>query len=60
MRQARYFLLTIPHHEFTPYLPKDVSYIKGQLEKGTNTDYLHWQVLVYFVKKVSMNTVSNF
>lgn len=50
--QGRYYLLTIPHHEFTPYLPNSVAYIKGQLERGGNTGFLHWQVLVAFQKKI--------
>jgi len=49
--QARYWLLTIPHASFLPYLPADVSYIKGQLELGAETGYLHWQVLVVFKRK---------
>lgn len=66
--QARYFLLTIPHKDFTPYLPPGVSYIKGQLEQGHGqpaegedgfgandpSGYLHWQVLVAFPKKVTL------
>lgn len=43
--QGRYFLATIPHHGFTPFLPPGVSYIKGQLERG-DSGYLHWQVLI--------------
>jgi len=32
--QARYWLLTIPHAQFVPYLPPGVTYIRGQLERG--------------------------
>lgn len=32
--QARYWLLTIPHYGFTPYLPRECAYIKGQIEQG--------------------------
>lgn len=46
-KQFRYFLLTIPHYEFTPFLPSGVTYIKGQLESGHNSGYLHWQLLVH-------------
>lgn len=54
--QAKYWLLTIPHRDFTPFLPPNVSYIKGQLERGTGDGqgegYLHWQLVVCFdVKK---------
>lgn len=51
-QQARYFLLTIPCHDFLPYLPVGVSYIKGQLEQGSG-GYVHWQILVAFPKKVT-------
>lgn len=34
--QARYWMLTIPHAEFTPYLPPNCAYIRGQLELGTS------------------------
>lgn len=33
-RQGIFWLLTIPHASFTPYLPNGISYIKGQLERG--------------------------
>lgn len=52
--QARYWLLTIPHADFLPYLPKDVAYCKGQLERGNDTGYLHWQVLVTFKRKLRL------
>ena len=45
-QQGIYWLLTIPQHCFTPYLPNGVQYIRGQLEQGGNTGYLHWQILV--------------
>lgn len=32
--QAKYWLLTIPHYAFTPYLPRECSFIRGQLELG--------------------------
>lgn len=33
--QARYWILTIPHAHFTPYLPPGCVWIRGQLELGT-------------------------
>lgn len=43
----RYWMLTIPQHSFTPYLPPGVVWIRGQLERGSGvTEYLHWQVVV--------------
>jgi len=53
-RQGIYWILTIPHHEFVPYLPASVTYIRGQLELGGEGEYLHWQVLVVFCKKESL------
>lgn len=55
--QARYWLLTIPHAHFLPYLPPNCAYIRGQLERGDNTDYLHWQVLVILKKKLRLRGV---
>lgn len=52
--QARYWLLTIPHASYTPYLPPGVAYIKGQLECGAETGYLHWQVLVTLKRKLRL------
>ena len=46
--KARYWLLTIPHADFTPFLPGSLVYIRGQLERGEQTGYLHWQLLAVF------------
>lgn len=59
--QARYWLLTIPHADFVPFLHANVQYIKGQVERGANTGYLHWQLLVAFKRAVRLAAVkSNF
>lgn len=55
--QGKYWILTIPAHNFTPFLPPGVEYIRGQIERGNTTDYLHWQILVSFEKKVTMARV---
>lgn len=55
--QARYWLLTIPYNNFTPFLPPNVSYIKGQLEQGNNTEYLHWQIIIHFSEKKTLHYV---
>jgi len=55
--QARYWLLTIPHQDFTPYLPPGSMYIKGQLESGWENGFLHWQLVLYFLKIVSLSYV---
>lgn len=47
-------MLTIPKDDWEPTLPDDTSYIKGQLERGSETGYLHWQLLVVFNKKKSL------
>lgn len=58
-RQGIFWLLTIPHHEFTPYLPRHCQYIVGQVERGEGTGYLHWQVLVAFKSKQSLSGVKS-
>lgn len=55
--QGCYWLLTIPQENYTPYLPPSVKYVRGQLEKGNNTDYLHWQLLVVFARSVRLRAV---
>jgi len=56
--QGRYWMLTIPHADFTPYLPPNVLYLKGQLERGEENDYLHWQVMCV-TKPVRGNQIKN-
>lgn len=53
-RQGVYWLLTIPYHCFTPYLPPACKYITGQLETGDTTGYLHWQILCQLRTKMSI------
>jgi len=52
--QGKYWLLTVPKDEFVPMCPlhPSIEYIKGQMEIGGNTGYVHWQIVVCFVKKV--------
>lgn len=57
MSQGIYWLLTIPHANFTPYLPPNVQHIRGQLESGHGTGFLHWQLLVIFKKKCRLAAV---
>lgn len=70
MAQANYWILTIPHANFLPYLPPNCSYIKGQLELGRRrrrlaeeeteeSGYLHWQLVAYFTKKVRLGGVTS-
>lgn len=55
--QATYWILTIKYEQFTPYLPQSVSFIKGQLERGDTTSYLHWQVYCIFTRQVRLSAV---
>lgn len=71
--KAKYWLLTIRHQDFLPYLPPGLNYIKGQLERGegsrseehgsmvestvSDQGYLHWQVLAVFAKQVRLQSV---
>lgn len=54
--QARYWILTIPGHAYTPYLPPCCSYIRGQLEVP-ESGFVHWQLVVHFKKKTRLRTV---
>lgn len=56
-RQGVYWLLTIPAHEFTPWLPPGLVFLRGQLESGGTTGYLHWQLLATFSRKASLRAV---
>lgn len=56
-RQGVYWILTIPEDEFEPHHPEEISYIKGQKERGSNTGYLHWQLLVVLRRKGSLSTI---
>jgi len=51
--QGRYWILTIPHHEFVPHLPAGVAWIRGQLERGEG-GFLHWQVVAAFPTHVRL------
>lgn len=57
-RQGIFWLLTIPQHCFLPWLPPSCTWIKGQLERGTDTGFLHWQICVSFRKKTSVRGVT--
>lgn len=57
--QARYWILTIPHADFLPYLPANCNWIRGQLELSNETQYLHWQLVVAFKSKLRLAAVKN-
>lgn len=53
LRQARFWIVTIPEQLFSPALPQGVQYIRGQLECG-ESGYRHWQLLVTFAQKKTL------
>jgi hypothetical protein len=55
--KAVYWLLTIPHNDFTPFLHSGVQYIRGQLELGSDTGYLHWQILVVLKSQQRLSAI---
>lgn len=55
--QGIYWILTIPHADFLPYLPPSTAFIRGQLESGSGTGYLHWQLLAIFKRKCRLAAV---
>lgn len=54
--QGVYWLLTIPGHEFLPYLPPQCCWIRGQLECGAG-GFQHWQIMVGFTRSVRLKAV---
>lgn len=54
-RQGRYWVGTVPHHAFVPYPVPGVAWLRGQLEQGEETAYLHWQLCIYFERKCSLS-----
>lgn len=56
--QGKFWMLTIPFANFTPWLPPTVAFIKGQLEEGEG-GFKHWQVVCCFERKVRFTTVKD-
>lgn len=54
--QAKYWLLTVPVHCFTPYPVPGTQWIRGQLELGAG-GFLHWQIYVEFERKLRLSSV---
>lgn len=44
---------------YTPFKPNGVCFVKGQLEVGEETGYVHWQLLVCFETKVRLSRVTS-
>jgi len=59
---GRYWILTIPHEHFTPYLPAGLNFVRGQLERGNGNGhggegFLHWQLVAAWPKNVRLACV---
>lgn len=57
--QGKFWMATIPQHAFTPYLPKGIAYIRGQLETGNTTGFIHWQLLVTLERPGRLRALTN-
>lgn len=58
--QGHYWICTMPHADFVPWLPPGVSWVKGQLEQGLvggADGYLHWQFVVHLTKKARLGGI---
>lgn len=57
--QARYWLLTIPEnaYQLPTELPDNIAWLRGQLERGSTTNYTHWQIFASYKTKVRLATV---
>lgn len=53
-RQGVFWIGTIPHANYTPYLPPGIVYSKGQLECGEG-GFLHWQLVIASRPKISLS-----
>lgn len=59
MSQARYWLLTIPASDWSvpDAVPSNIQYLRGQRERGAESDYEHWQLYVIFKRAVRLRAV---
>jgi len=55
-QQGIFWLLTIPHEHFLPYLPPGCVWIRGQLELG-ESGFLHWQVITAVAQRCRRRTI---
>lgn len=58
-KQARYWLLTIPidAYKLPTELPANILWLRGQQERGDNTDYHHWQLFCTFKQPARLAAV---
>lgn len=54
--KARYWLLTIPVNDYTKptELSQPLVWLRGQQERGNNTDYEHWQLFAAYNRQVRL------
>lgn len=59
--KARYWLLTIPINGYTRpnELPRNCVWLRGQQERGNNTEYEHWQLFAAFKSQVRLAAVKS-
>lgn len=55
---GRYWILTIPQQDYTPYPNVNVQWIKGQLEQG-ESGYIHWQIVIAFAATARLSKVKS-
>lgn len=55
--QGIFWLLTIPQAHYVPYPNPNLSWIRGQLERGEQDGYLHWQICCAFSSKKTISQV---
>lgn len=53
-----YWILTIPHADFTPFQPPNIQWIRGQLERA-NSGFLHWQIVISCQRKLRLGGVKS-
>lgn len=60
-QQARYWLLTIPKdaYQLPTELPQQLTWIRGQQERGGDTGYEHWEVVATFKRAVRLAAVKS-
>lgn len=59
--QARYWLATLSarNNVWTPHLPDGITAIRGQLERGEQDGYMHWQLAIYCAKRIGFGALKS-
>jgi len=58
--QGIFWLLTVPQANYVPYPHPELTWIRGQLERGEEDGYLHWQLCCAFSRKKTLGQVRDF